>query len=73
MGLEEIDSQTEVWMDKQISPCVQQDFVPFEAAALLYLTPIHNHAKQGKGYRLPHAHIALGNLFFITAARTQFG
>ena len=33
------------------SPCVLQDFVPFGAAALLPLTQIHNHAKQGNGYR----------------------
>ena len=32
-------------MDKQKSPCVLQDFVPFGAAALLLLTPIYNHAK----------------------------
>ena len=32
------------------SPCVLQDFVPFGAAALLPLTAIHNHAKQGNGY-----------------------
>ena len=37
--------------DKQKSPCVLQDFVPFGAAALLPLTPIYNHAKQGNGYR----------------------
>ena len=45
----------ERWMDGQMderkSPCVLQDFVPFGAAALLPLTQIHNHAKQGKGYR----------------------
>ena len=32
-------------------PCVLQDFVPFGAPALPPLTPIHNHAKQGNGYR----------------------
>ena len=32
-------------------PCVLQDIVPFGAAALLPLTPIHNHSKQGNGYR----------------------
>ena len=37
--------------DKQKSPCVLQDFVPFRAAALLPLTSIQNHAKQGNGYR----------------------
>ena len=37
--------------DEQKSPCVLQDFVPFGAAALLPLTTIHNHAKQGNGYR----------------------
>ena len=35
--------------DEKKSPCVLQDFFPFGAAALLPLTPIHNHAKQGKG------------------------
>ena len=30
--------------------CVLQDFVPYGAAALLPLTPILNHAKQGNGY-----------------------
>ena len=43
------------WMDggtdEPKSPCVLQDFVPFGAAALLPLTPIHNHSKQGNGYR----------------------
>ena len=33
---------------------VPQDIVPFMAAALLPLTPIHNHGKQGNGYRWPH-------------------
>ena len=37
--------------EKQNSPCVLQDIVPFGAAALLPLTPIHNHSKQGNGYR----------------------
>ena len=32
-------------------PCVLQDIVPFGAAALLPLTPIHSHAEQGNGYR----------------------
>ena len=40
-----MDGQT----DKQKSPCVLQDFVPFRAAALLPLIPIYNHAKQGNG------------------------
>ena len=40
-----------------------QDFVPFGAAALLPLTPIHNHLKQGNGYRWPH--IALGRPVFV--------
>ena len=44
--------------DERKSPCVLQDFVPFGAAALLPLTPIHIHSKQGNGYRWPH--IALG-------------
>ena len=37
--------------DERKSPCVLQEFVPFGAAALLPLTPYHNHAKQGNGYR----------------------
>ena len=37
--------------DERKSPCVLQDFVPFGAAALLPLTPFHNHSKQGNGYR----------------------
>ena len=37
--------------DEQKSPCVLQDFIPFGATALLPLTPIHNCAKQGNGYR----------------------
>ena len=45
-------------MDEQKSPCVLQDFVSFGAAALLPLSPIQIHAKQGNGYRRPH--IALG-------------
>ena len=44
--------------DKRKTPCVPQDFVSFGAAALLPVTPIHYHAKQGNGYRWPH--IALG-------------
>ena len=36
--------------DERKSPCVLQDFVPFGAAALLPLTPFHNHAKQGNMY-----------------------
>ena len=47
-------------MDKQKSPCVLQDFVPFGATALLPLIPIYNHAKQGNGYRWP-----LGDLLII--------
>ena len=43
--------RTDREMDRQKSPCVLQDFVPFGAAALLPLTPIHNHLKQGNGYR----------------------
>ena len=39
------------WTHERKSPCVLQDFVPFGAAALLPLIPIHNHAKQGNGYR----------------------
>ena len=49
-------------MDEQKSLCVQQDFVPFGAAALLHLIQIHNHAKQGNGYRI----LPLGDLFFIS-------
>ena len=45
-------------MDEQKSPCILQDYIPFRATALLPLTPIHNYAKQGNGYRWPH--IALG-------------
>ena len=45
-------AQTDGRMDEQTderkSPCVLQDFVPFGAAALLSLTPFHDHAKQGK-------------------------
>ena len=33
-------------MNKQKSPCVLQDFVPFGSAALLPLILIYNHAKQ---------------------------
>ena len=47
----QMDGRTDGWMDEQKSPCVLQDFVPFGAAALLPLTLIHNHAKQGNGYR----------------------
>ena len=46
-----MDGQTNGWTDKQKSPCVLQDFVPFGAAALLPLTPIRSHSKQGNGYR----------------------
>ena len=57
------DGWTNEWMDRQTtnqqkSPFVLQDFIPFSAASLLPLIPIHNHAKQGNGYRWPH--IALG-------------
>ena len=41
---------TPKWVEKQKSPCGLQDFVSFWAAALLPLTRIHNHAKQGNGY-----------------------
>ena len=44
----------------QKSPCVLQDIVSFGAAALLTITYIHQHTKQGNGYRWPH--IALGRL-----------
>ena len=37
--------------NEQKSPCDLQDFVPFGAAALLSLTTILNHTKQGNGYR----------------------
>ena len=46
------DGRTDGWMDGrtdglidgriEFPPCVLQDFVPFGAAALLPLTPIHN-------------------------------
>ena len=43
--------QTERQTDERTKvPCVLQDFVTFGAAALP-LIPIHNHAKQGNGYR----------------------
>ena len=45
------NKRTDGRTDERKSPCVLQDFVPFGAAALLPLTPIHNHAKQGNGYR----------------------
>ena len=37
--------------NEQKSLCVLHDIVPFGAAALLSLTQIKNHAKQGNGYR----------------------
>ena len=42
--------------EERKSPGVQQYFVPHGAVALLPLTLslIHNHAKQGNGYRGPH-------------------
>ena len=52
---------TDGWTDKQQtnkSPPV--DFIPISATSLLPLILIHNHAKQGNGYRWPH--IALGRL-----------
>ena len=45
------DGQTNGRTDEQKSPCILQDFVPFGAAALLPLIPIHIHGKQGNGYR----------------------
>ena len=48
---ERTDGWTDERNDERKSPCVLQDFVPFGAAALLPLTPIHNHSKQGNGYR----------------------
>ena len=48
---ERTDGWTDGRNDERKSPCVLQDFVPFGAAALLPLTPFHNHAKQGNGYR----------------------
>ena len=45
------DGQMDGQNDEQKSPCVLQDFIPFGAAALLPLTPIHNQGKQGNGYR----------------------
>ena len=44
-------SSTSLGRTNESSPCVLQDFVPFGAAALLPLSQIHNHAKQGNGYR----------------------
>ena len=35
---------------EQKSHCVLQDIVPFGAAALLTITYIHIHTKQGNGY-----------------------
>ena len=46
-----MDGRTDGRMDERKSPYVLQDFVPFGAAALLPLTQIHNHSKQGNGYR----------------------
>ena len=47
------------WKNRQMKvSCVLQYFVPFGAAALLSLTLIHDHAKQGNRYRWPY--IALG-------------
>ena len=46
-----MDGWTDGRTDEQKSPCVLKDFVPFGAAALLPLTPFHNHAKLGNGYR----------------------
>ena len=37
--------------EPQKSPCVLQDIIPFGAAALLTITFIHIHTKQGNGYR----------------------
>ena len=48
---------------KQKSPCVLQDIVPFGAAALLTITYIDKHTKQGNGYRW--LHIALGRLVWL--------
>ena len=47
------DGRTDGWMNGWTDEqkfCVLQDFAPFRAAALLPLTPIHNHVKQGNGY-----------------------
>ena len=42
--------RTDGWMERRADfPCVLQDFVPFEAAALLFIL-IYKHAKQGNGY-----------------------
>ncbi|MEE3021388.1 MAG: hypothetical protein VX367_01990 [SAR324 cluster bacterium] len=46
-----LSGRTDGWNDERKSPCVLQDFVPFGTAALLLLTPYHNHAKQGNGSR----------------------
>ena len=44
------ERRTNRQMNKQMEvPCVLQDFVLFEAAALP-LIPIYNHVKQGNGY-----------------------
>ena len=47
--------------DKQKSPCVLQDIVPFGAAALLPLTPFHNHASRATG--IADHILQLGDLF----------
>ena len=57
----------EEWKDEQKSPCALQDFVFFGVAALVAFTPIHNHVKQGIGYRWQHSftlshHIILDSL-----------
>ena len=54
------DGQTDKQTNGQMSPVpyVWQDFVPFGAATLLPLIPIHNHVKQGNGYRWPHVALA---------------
>ena len=56
----ELDEQTDRRTDKWKSQCVLQDFVPFwgRRTALLRLTPINSHTKQGNGYHW--SHIAFG-------------
>ena len=51
LGLGGTDGWKDGENDEQKSPCVLKDFIPFAAAALLPLTPFHNHAKRGNGYR----------------------
>ena len=65
------DGRMDERTDERKSPCVLQDFVPFEAAALLPLTPIHNQVRQGNEYRWPH--IALGRPVTISSPHSNLG